>query len=41
MEYEDYASAHRATRRDVMASWAALGLFLASMVACSHLSVLI
>ncbi|MDJ0610511.1 MAG: hypothetical protein QNJ67_16170 [Kiloniellales bacterium] len=41
MEYEDYANAHRATRRDVLASWAALGLFMAAMVACSHLSMII
>ena len=41
MRYEHFASEHRATRRDVLASWAALGLFLAAMVACSHLSAAI
>ena len=38
MRYDDLLRDHQATRRDVFASWIALALFFAGMVACSHLS---
>ena len=38
MNYDELLRDHRATRRDVFASWIALGLFFVAMVAGSHLS---
>ena len=38
MKYDELLRDHRATRRDIFASWISLGLFFMAMIAGSHLS---